>query len=125
MCGHGLGCRLGLHDGLGCGFGLGLQLGLRDLGPGFGLRIDLGPTGGGLALGLHGVCLTGFAGVVRHTVTVSRPRVGVNQSVPTKYPQAFPANLGQVVTAYLVEIYIPESKDGGPEYYFPKGDFCC
>jgi len=79
--------------------------------------------GGGLALGLHGVCLSGFAGVVRHTVTVSRPLVGVNQSVPTKYPQAFPANSGQVVTAYLVEIYIPESKDGRPEYYFPKGRF--
>ena len=66
-------------------------------------------------------CLAGFAGVVRHTVTVSRPRVGVNQSVPTRYPQAFPANSGQVVTDYLIEVYIPETKDGRPEYYFPSG----
>ena len=47
-----------------------------------------------LRLDFMGCVWRGLRGVVRHTVTVSRPRVGVNQSVPTTYPQIIPAKHG-------------------------------
>jgi hypothetical protein len=73
---------------------------------------------GGLALGLHGGGLARFAGVGRHTVTVSQPRVGVNRLAQTIDRQPIHRSVHQSIKVYLVGVYIRASAGGWAEYYF-------
>lgn len=71
-----------------------------------------------LRLDFMGCVWRGLRGVVRHTVTVSQPRVGVNRLAQTIDRQPIHRLVQQSIKVYLVEVYIRASAGGWAEYYF-------